>query len=403
MLNILFLAPRLPWPLDTGGKIRTYHLLAALGRHHRVTLLTFDDPEADATALSEMHSLGLRCELFPRPGRLRKVWNYAGGLVGPLPMTIRNYHSPRMERRVRQLAPSVQVIHCDHLHMAIYAIGTGTPFVLDEHNIETVIWRRFAEDPLQPRVKRLLFAEQAWLLSRLEARVAALASLVLLCSTTDEQALVSLSSGRPPRTRLVPNGVDLDGFSTPTEAVASGHAFFTGSMDWAPNEQAVLVFLDEIWPEVRRQLPALRFFVVGRNPGPRLCERSGHLGVEVTGTVPDVRPYMQGALALVVPMRVGGGTRLKILEAFAARVPVVSTAVGIEGIEARPGEHYLPAETPAEFAQALARLATEAELGPTLAARAFALAAERYAWRAIGDALAMEYTRRFSLGHPMPG
>lgn len=399
MLHVLFAAPQVPWPLDTGGKIRTHYLLRALARRHRVTVVALGDPAADADGLRVLREMGSDCHLVRRPGRVGRLLQLAQGVAGPLPYNIRKYQSIALHRRVLELTRrgAVDLVHCDHIHMAPAGVVSRLPFVVDQHNIETVIWDRFARDREEPVHKRLLFRQQAFWLRRVERALCARAAMVLLCSEVDRQALDDLLDGAGrPEARVVPNGVDLELFSAPGPAEGSDHVFFTGSMDWAPNENAVLTFLDEMWPTVRRRLPGLQLFVVGRNPGTRLQARHGSEGVRITGTVPDVRPFMRGALALVVPMRVGGGTRLKILEAFAARVPVVSTAIGIEGIAAQDGLHYLRAETAGEFAERINRLRSEPALGQALAEAGHALARERYSWDAVGGQLAEEYTRRFA-------
>ncbi len=399
MLDIAFLAPRLPWPLDTGGKIRTFHILAGLARHHRVTLLSFEGEEVASGGLERMRRLGVRCELFPRPGRIGRALQVAAGLAGPLPYNLVKYQSPRLLDRLKFLGTKglVQMVHCDHLHMAPYGPASGLPFVVDEHNVETVIWRRFARDIAEPMARRALFAQQAFHLGRSEKNLCRAADLVLLCSHSDREALDRLTGQPGPATRVVPNGVDVAYFSAEVEGVRAEHVFFTGSMDWAPNENAVLTFLQEIWPVMQRSMPDQEFVVVGRNPGKALQEaaHSSPGAVHVTGTVPDVRPHMKGALALLVPMRVGGGTRLKILEAFAAGVPVISTAVGIEGIAAVPGEHYLRAETAAQFAEAAESLRRNPGLGNELVGAGVELVKARYSWDAIGDDLAEEYRSRF--------
>ena len=398
-LDILFMAPRIPWPLDTGGKIRTFYLLRALSRRHRVKLLTFRDRQAStAEGLRQLQDAGVRYELFARPGVLSRARSLVSGTLGPLPIVVRKYQDATMMRRVHELSRGgqVQVVHCDHVHMAPYGSASPAPFVMDEHNVESMIWERFSKDDAEPMHKRLVFKQQAFLLRRLEARLAAESSLVTLCSEADQAALRELCGAPAPRTRVVPNGVDLGYFAASGPVEMSDHVFFTGSMDWAPNENAVHTFLDEIWPEVRRRLPGLEFAVVGRNPSQALQGRARAGEITVTGTVPDVRPYMREALGLLVPMRVGGGTRLKILEAFAARVPVISTALGIEGIDAVPDEHYLRAETPGEFADQIQRLRSDLQLKNEMVEAAHERVSSRYSWDAIGGRLAEVYLEQFA-------
>jgi len=395
-LRILFLAPQVPWPLDTGGKIRTHYLLRALARAHRVQVLTFGDRQADSEGVAAISRMGADCELVARPGRVGQLVQLARGLIGPLPYNIRKYQSLALGRRLRHLAREHDLVHCDHIHMAPYGPAAALPYAVDEHNVETVIWDRFARDDEEPLPKRALFAQQAFWLRRVERDLCSRAAVVLLCSQVDQAALLDLiGTRRHPSTQVVPNGVDVELFSQPGPAEVKGHIFFTGSMDWAPNENAVLAFLDEMWPQIRHALSGLSFYVVGRNPTPRLLERHQRDDVHITGTVPDVRPFMRGAIALVVPMRVGGGTRLKILEAFAARVPVVSTAIGIEGITAEDGVHYLRAESAGDFAAALTRLKQGPALGQKLAEAGFGLAQSQYSWDAVGGRLAQEYADRF--------
>ena len=390
-MDILFLAPRPPWPTDTGAKIRTFHLLQALARAHRVTCATFSEGAEDNAAAEELRArvplAGL--EVVPRAhGLLARVRDAARGLVGPLPSSMRKYERAALARVVARLcaARPPALVHCDHLHMAPYGEASRLPFTIDEHNVESLIWRRYAR--AEKGLRRLAFAEQAFLWTRAEARSAARAWLCLMTSEADRRQLMRLASARAV---VVPNGVDLDYFGDlavpPAEA---GAVVLTGSMDWQPNEDAAVWFVEEILPEARRALGALRFAAVGRNPSARVKKLAGP-DVVVTGTVPDVRPYLRGALALVVPIRVGGGTRLKILEAFAARVPVVSTRVGAEGIACQHERDVLFAETPAEFAAALARLHTDPALRERLTRAGRDLVEARYGWTAIGRELARVY------------
>ena len=390
-MEILFLAPRPPWPTDTGAKIRTFHLLEALARAHEVTCATFIDGPEDAAAAEALRAkVPLRhLELVPRPhGLLVRGLDAARGVLGPLPYSMRKYERAAMASAVRRVvdARHPALVHCDHLHMAPYGAKSGVPFTIDEHNVESLIWRRYASS--KRGLERLAFAEQAFLWTRAEGRAAAQAWLCLMTSEADRRQLLRLA---PARAVVVPNGVNLEYFGDLKVAPAeSGAIVLTGSMDWQPNEDAAVWFVEAIMPEARRALGGARFAAVGRNPSAKVQKLAGP-DVVVTGTVPDVRPYLRGALALVVPIRVGGGTRLKILEAFAARVPVVSTRVGAEGIACEDGRDILYAETPAEFAAALARLKADAALRERLTTAGRALVEARYGWQAIGGELARIY------------
>jgi len=398
-LRVLCVTPRVPWPLDTGGTIRTHYLIRALSRAHDVKLVTFASGAADAAGLAEMGRLGIRCELVPGATRFDRAVQVARGAVGPLPINIRKYQSEALQTRVRELVrDGVDVVHCDHLHMSPYGLRSGVPFVMDEHNIETLIFERLARDESEPAWKRLVYLQQAFWLGRLERRLGASASLVLFCSAIDQGVLTGMLPGATLSAKVVPNGVDVEYFGEAGPALPSG-LVFTGAMDWTPNVKAAVSFVEEAWPLVRRQLPGTKLTVVGRNPSASLRETlCAADGVEVTGTVDDVRPYLRGALAMIVPIRVGSGTRLKILTAFAARTPVISTAVGIEGIEAVPGTHYLHAETAEEFADCALCLQRDPGLRERMVEAAFNFTHERYSWETIGADLARDYARRFGGG-----
>jgi len=393
-MNLLFLAPRVPWPLDTGGKIRTYHMLKGLARVHHVTVLAFWDTEVERQGAGALADLGAEIEIVPRTLDLRaKVLDMALGATSAMPINMRKYERAAMRARIRevQLRQRIDLVHCDHLHMAQYGLMFAAPFAIDEHNIESLILRRYAEDARERLAKRAAYLQQYLLLRRYEGSLAERAWACLVCSEEDRRELSDISKQR--NLRVAPNGVDLDFFGDPNvRLVAEGHLAFTGSMDWQPNEDAACWFHAEILPEIRYVFPRLPFYVVGRNPSARLqALGAGDPATMVTGTVIDVRPYLRGALALVVPMRVGGGTRLKILEAFAARAPVVSTRVGAEGILAEPERHFLVAETAKEFAVQVRRLATDKALRQSLTDAAAELVHERYGWNAIAREVAEFY------------
>ncbi len=404
--EILFIAPQLPTPLDTGGKIRTFYQLKALASRYRVDLLALG-PEAEAPdPLWE----GLRASLrsvscVPRDGlgRAGAARAAARSLLGSLPYPVEKYRSEAASAAIARMTSESRYLaaHFDSLHTFRFAefVAPPTRLVLDEHNVEALILERMGQ--VEPsRIKRRLIADQAERTDRFERRCALAAHRVLLCSE-DDRALLSARTGRSAGFEVIPNGVDLSRFA-PAGAIedaggASGeagregrYAMFLGSLDWWPNSDGISWFIKEIWPKVRALDPSLGLKVVGRNPSAEL-EGMGGGGVEIVGGVPDVRPWMRGCSVFVVPLRVGGGTRLKILEAMAMGAPIVSTALGCEGIEASAGEDLLVEDSPEGFAEAVVKVGGDERLQRALADAGRRLVERRYSWEAIGARLGEVY------------
>lgn len=385
-MRVLFVAPRLPIPLDTGGKIRTWNTLRGISLGAEVTLLSFGGEEEERR--HELPASVRTIRIVPPPwnGRAMDVARLGLGLPTGLPIVVMRYSSPAMALAVSRLSRDVDLVHFDHVHLAQYwrFVPRAVPTAFDAHNAEYKIAERLAERQTNPAMKLLVERETRRML-RFEGDRVRRVDLTSCCSEDDARLLRDAAGGG--RVEVVPNGVDLEGFGAPGDAVDEGHIVLTGSMDWEPNADAAEWLCHEILPEVRKKLPGMRVYLVGRKPLPRVQALSSLEGVVVTGTVPDVRPYLRKARCLVVPMRVGGGTRLKILESFAARIPVVSTRVGYEGIEATPEREVLVAETPAEFAEQIAKLDRDPALGARLAEAGRSLAERQYGWEAIGRRL----------------
>jgi len=256
--------------------------------------------------------------------------------------------------------------------------GVGrVPLVLFEHNVEHVIWERVASLERRP-VHRALLAIESWKVRRAERRACESADLVIAVSEDDLGRLRRLS----PRSRCVaiPTGVDTTYFQPAGSAEVPRRLVFTGSMDWFPNEDAILFFADAILPRIRAGIPDVSVSVVGRNPSPRLREVAGRAGITVTGTVDDVRPYIDEAALYVVPLRAGGGTRLKIFEALAMGKAVVSTSVGAEGLSLTPGRDVVIADQPEAFAATVMALLRDPARRGALGRAGRDLVQRRYSW-----------------------
>lgn len=384
-MHILWLKTELLHPIDKGGRIRTYHMLAAMKREHRVTYLSLSDgteSDADVRRASEYCDTLVRVPYRAPAKRSPAFWSdLARNAVSALPYAITRYRSPAMRERIAQLVrdTGVDLVVCDFLTPAVNVPdGLGVRTALFQHNVEAMIWERHAE-VAGNAVSRAYMSEQARRMRRFEGEQ---------CRRFDHVVAVSEQDADVMRQRYgitavsaVPTGVDTDFFRPRGEARDGRDVVFVGSMDWMPNDDGAAWFVDQIWPAIRRAVPDATFTIVGRNPTPRVRELAERVpGLRVTGTVADVRPYLERAAAVVVPLRVGGGTRLKIYEALAMERPVVSTTIGAEGLPVRHGEHILLADDPDRFASEVVALLQNPARGDRLGAAAAAYVRAEFGW-----------------------
>jgi polysaccharide biosynthesis protein PslH len=387
IVRILWLKTELLHPVDKGGKIRTYQMLKELKRQgHEITYLTLDDGACADDA--EARALEYSDELVVVPHRTREKFSagfyaeLALNLSSPLPYFMRKYRSEAMRREIERLARpgKFDVLVCDFLQPSVNVpAGLELPTVLFQHNVEAMIWKRHYEVQSNPLKKLYLYNQ--WRKSfRYEREACRRFDRVVAVSTEDRERMKSdygLSEVWD-----VPTGVDTE-FFRPRGTIASEphNLVFTGSMDWLPNEDAIQYFTREILPRIRETLPDVVLTVVGRNPYPSLVELSRRdASVVVTGRVEDVRPYMERAAAYIVPIRIGGGTRLKIYEAMAMEKPIVSTTVGAEGLPLKDGEELLLADEPEAFARAVVRVLREEGFARELGGRAARIVRESFGW-----------------------
>ena len=375
------------WPLNMGGRLRSFHTIAELARRHRVTVLTTHGPADDFDELARQ--LG-DCErvrsvpyAIPKAGTLGFAAALARSWLSPYPADLWKCRIPALQARVHEaLAAGVDVCVADFLvSMPNMPRTTRVPTVLFEHNVEYMIWKRLSE--VERRAwRRALLAIEWRKMRRYESWACRRARLTIAVSEADRALL---AAGAPTADiRAIPTGVDTAYFHPNGTAEKPATLVFTGSMDWYPNEDAILDFIATTLPEVRRQMPGVSLAVVGRNPSDRLKAAGAAAGVQVTGTVPDVRPHVAEAAVYIVPLRVGGGTRLKIFEALAMGKAVVSTTVGAEGLPIVPGEHFLQADGAAEFARAVVGLLEDSGRREALGLAGRRLVEARYSWEQVG-------------------
>jgi len=388
-MHILWIKTELLHPVDKGGRIRTYQMLRALRREHRVTYLTLDDgtaaPDALERATEYAHEVVRVPFAPPAKGTAGFFLDLLRNVASPLPYAVARYRSTALERKLRELVArgGVDVVVCDFLAPSLNVPDDlGVPTVLFQHNVEAMIWERHAQVAANP-VKKAYMREQWRRMLRFERAECRRFDRVIAVSPQDAE--VFRRDFGVPDAADVPTGVDTE-FFRPSGTVAREphNLVFTGSMDWMPNEDAIRWFVAEILPRVRQRVPDVSLTVVGRHPPASvraLAEVDPNL--RVTGSVPDVRPYVEAAAAFVVPIRVGGGTRLKIFEAMAMERPVVSTTIGAEGLPVRHDVDAVLADGAAPFADAVVAILTDPARARRIGDEAAAVVRAKYGWDGV--------------------
>jgi glycosyltransferase involved in cell wall biosynthesis len=384
-MKILWVNQNFLHPTTKGGQIRTLETLRQLHRRHEIHYVALEHPgapEGPARAgeyCTRAYPCRHRAAGKNSPALLLEL---AAGLFRSLPVTIRRYYSADMAHQLAAdlLRRDFDRVVCDFLSPAPHFPGMRD-VILFQHNVETMIWRRRAEQAPDP-LRRAYLRLQAERMFAYERRICRESGLVLAVSEDDAQLMRTMFGAA--RVAAVPTGVDLDYFAPPPDTPAGTDLVFVGSMDWTPNIDGTSFFVHEILPLIRRRRPECSLTIAGRSPTPKmnaLAQQDPR--IRLTGTVPDVRPHLWGASISIVPLRIGGGTRLKIYESMAARIPVVSTAIGAEGLPVRQDEHLLLADQPEAFAQACLTLLEDPGRRRQLAETAWTFVASSFSWERV--------------------
>ena len=391
-MKILWLNAGLLLPLDKGGKLRTWHVMRHLARQHDITYLSFADPTQTAADREGMREVCRTLETIPRTdaakGTVKFYVDAARYVVDPLPYAVAKYRSEAYAARVRQLLDSgaFDAVVCDFLPPVANLPATlNVPSVLFTHNVEAEIWRRHVETAGNP-VKRKLLGQQWDRMRRFEREALSRFDVVLAVSDADGETFERLYPGalRQP-VHVVKTGVDTSYFTPMPGHERRAHLVFTGSMDWLPNEDGMLYFVRDLLPRIREAEPDVTLSIIGRAPTPAVRRLAEHAGIEVTGRVDDVRPHVAAGSVYIVPLRIGGGTRLKIFEAMAMGKAVVSTTVGAEGLPVSNGHDIAIADDPGAFAQAVVGLIRDTERRRRMETAAQRLVVDHYDWSAVAN------------------
>lgn len=384
--KILFLQKRLLFPTNTGGKIRTLNVLRHLARWHDITYLC-NLLEEEKPYVTAMEQLGLRVVTVPwqeTPRSSPKFYcQLAMNLLSRYPFNVNKDFDPRVRDRAREMlaAEDYDLLICDFVQMARNVLDlAGPPKLLFEHNVEAQIFQRHSKTD-EGMLRRKYMHLQWKKMQRFEAEAGRQFDGVVAVSEQDK-AIYHDDYGWD-HVHVIDTSVDTDFFAPGKERQVAGRCAFVGSMDWLPNQDGVQHFVNKVWPKVVAAIPQASFQIVGRNPSPAIQRLAEQPGVEVTGSVEDIRPYMAQAEVVVVPLLVGGGTRLKIYEAMAMRKAIVSTPLGAEGLDVTDGENLLLCEAGEEFADKVIELLQDRERRDLIAQSAFDLVVNNYSAEAV--------------------
>ena len=406
-LKILWVKAGGLYPPNVGGRIRSYNILKGLARRHSVTLFTFYAATPD-----DIHSQ-LECEFdrvvcvplaIPSERTFRGALRYGRHLLGRRPYTVAKFCQAGVAPRLRQLIATSKpdVIVCDFVFAAeTIPWNTPLPKVLFTHNVETSIWQQhytLARNPLWKIMCWREYKTMQWF----ERCCINRADHVLTVSAQDQSVFSEMIDSS--RITVIPTGVDVNYFRPSSEPPQPNTLVFSGAMDWLPNEDGVQYFVKQILPLIRKQMSNVSLCVVGRSPSRRLLALGAdHPNVHVTGCVDDVRPYVQSASVYVVPLRIGGGTRLKIFEAMAMGKAIVSTSIGAEGLPVQPGIDIMIADKPEEFARATVHLLEDHNRREALGRAARELVVHGHSWEVVAQDFERVLEKCISVGKATAG
>lgn len=394
-MNILFISAYIPYPPHGGAYQRTYNILKHVAKENDVYLIGFIKEKNDLENAAHLEKICKKVYAFRLPDDWSKVSLAKSlflNLFSPLPYTIQKYYSSQARQAIARLVQQVNfdILHCDMIDLAEYIYDHNPKAtVLVNHNVESTLMLRHAEVDKNP-LKKWFFYLQYKKLLRYERKMCPKFKCSAAVSELDKQQLQSISPQA--RFRIVPNGVDVDYFQPRKLQVEKNTLIFAGSTDYLPNIDGIKFFHQEIWPLIKREVNDTRLIILGKN------RTSKNLGIQITedisllGFVEDVRPHIGKAAVYIVPLRIGGGTRLKILDAMAMGKAIVSTTIGAEGIDVTHGKNILIADTPEDFSKQVIKVLNDTKLRESLGMEGRKLVEKKYSWDVIGKEMDEVYT-----------
>ncbi len=386
-MRILVVSPYMPSPM-AGASTRSYYLLKALASQHSVSLLTMDHTVGSGmpSGISLLEHLARPVQVIAQP-ELSKRWQQLMSVGCGRSYVLNSHFLVEMQEALDALVARehYDAVFYESVLMAGYRLPEGVKVIIDQHNIEHELRLRTYQQE-KAWVRKWYNWLEGHLIKPIEIERCRRASIVLVTSERERLVLKRLQSSGI--IEVVPNGVDIELFqkSNSIQEVV-GRIIFTGSMDYYPNIHAVLFFAQKIWPLIRAQIPTATWHIVGKNPLPEVQSLAELDGVTVTGSVPNMHPYLAEAQVAIAPLLIGGGTRLKILEGLAMQKAIVSTSLGCEGLVITSGKHLIVADEPEAFAREVIALLNNSQRRSLLGSAGRALVESEYSWEHCGGSL----------------
>lgn len=402
-MRILVVDEEIPYPLNSGKRIRTYCLLKPLASRHEIFFVCRQHEGTAESYPASLEKVGIHPIIVPHLIQKKTGAKFSlalfANLFSPHPYSVTSHRSSFLKRRIEKLLNEqrFELVHCEWTPYAINLNGVfgNIPTVVNAHNIEAMIWKRNFQVESHPLKKAYFYLQ--W--KKMEAFEQEYFRKFTRCIAVSENDARTISQRVPKGfVDIVSNGVDMEYFTPQKrDRSVSGNnksIVFTGSLDWRPNVDGVLYFLERIFPLIKMHHRDSKFVIVGRKPLPVLQNRvKGREDVLLAGSVSDIRPYMDDADVYVVPLRVGGGSRLKILEAFSMELPVVSTTIGAEGLDVTDGENILIADTPDDFAAAVISLIDDRNKAKALGKQGRVTIDAQYQWKVLANKLEQSWCK----------
>lgn len=388
-MRILILDEEFPYPPNSGKRIRSFNLLKRLAVNHELYYIAYGSEDSESFRVFKelrMHPIAVPRRVPPKSGLAFYV-RLLANLLSRYPYIVSSHYSSifqsALDKTLQEKRPDL--IICEWTPYAIFVKDiSGVKKLIVAHNVESQIWKRYYDNEKQ-FIKKWYIGKQLRKLEQFERAAFRWVDGATVVSGADADVLCSFNHQLP--VRVVENGVDLEYFQADNSKSNGDRLVFVGTMDWRPNQDAAVYFVNEILPLIRNKRPDVETVFVGRNPPSHIVALKKTSGITVTGSVDDVRPYIEESTVYIVPLRIGGGTRLKILDALAMKKAVVSTSIGAEGLDVTDGHDIMLADTPEQFADHVELLLDNSELNRRLGESGRRLVEKRYSWDGLAHDL----------------